>query len=116
MENNNHCARRVVTLKCQQHDPPAEVLQTQFRLDKLQHRERRHRQYTKRALSYWNEAIKEQPHRQKRKATPAAEGHDTANVLTPPSATQRAKEKKSKSNTKKKASNKIKGKRAARRK
>lgn len=39
-------------------DDPAEVLHTEYRLEALKHRERQHRNYTKRAQEYWDELIK----------------------------------------------------------
>lgn len=80
VESNNHFARRVVTRQCQQHDPPAEVLQSQFRLDKLQHKERKKRQHTKTALHYWNEGINQQPHRKVRKVAHKEEENDARDL------------------------------------
>lgn len=41
--------------KSNHNDDPAEVLHTEYR---LKHRERQHRNYTKRAQEYWDELIK----------------------------------------------------------
>ena len=57
VEKNNDDARRIIQRKSN-HDDPAEVLRTEYRLEALKHRERKHRKYTKRAQKYWDELIK----------------------------------------------------------
>ena len=44
--------------KSNHNDDPAEVPHTEYRLEALKHRERQHRNYTKRAQEYWDELIK----------------------------------------------------------
>lgn len=58
VEKNNDDAWRIVQRKSNHNDDPAEVLHTGYRLEALKHRERQHRNYTKRAQEYWDELIK----------------------------------------------------------
>ncbi|XP_048581436.1 uncharacterized protein LOC125561333 [Nematostella vectensis] len=58
LEKNNDDARRVVLRKSNHLDDPCEVLQAEFRLGKLKHREKLPRPYVKRNAQYWEEEIK----------------------------------------------------------
>ena len=84
---SNHC------------DDPAEILRTEYRLGALQHRERQHRKYTKRASEYWEERIKTKRGKKRgisyQKETPAIqESVATCSYKSPGTITQTKKAKK----------------------
>ena len=109
VEKNNDEARRIIQRKSNHCDDPAEILRTEYRLGALQHRERQHRKYTKRASEYWEELIKTRRGKKRgisyqKETSTIQESEATCSHESPATTTQTKKIKKATGNRKQKNS------------